>query len=148
MAGGCPFQAGTSGFVSFPEAIADDKVCGKPEKFAEHYAQATLFYNSQAEVEKAHIAAAFRFELSKVGVPAIRKRMVSSLLNVSEELAAEVAAGSAGRTRYTHASDCRVGRGRRPPTFARRPSSFIPRQRSSLDLTPSDGAAHLCGQLH
>jgi catalase len=148
LAGGCPFQAGTSGFVSFPEAIADDKVRGKPEKFAEHYAQATLFYNSQAEVEKAHIAAAFRFELSKVGVPAIRKRMVSSLLNVSEELAAEVAAGSAGRTRYTHASDCRVGRGRRPPTFARRPASFIPRQRSSLDLTPSDGAAHLCGQLH
>lgn len=27
----------------------------------------------------------------------------------------------------------------------RRPSSFIPRQRSSLDLTSGDGAAHLCG---
>jgi catalase len=93
LAGGCPFQAGTAGFVSFPEAIADDKVRGKPEKFAEHYAQATLFYDSQTAVEQAHIAAAFRFELSKVGVPAIRKRMLSSLVNVSEELAAEVAAG-------------------------------------------------------
>lgn len=41
LAGGCPFQAGTTGFVSFPEAIAEDKVRGKPEKFAEHYAQAT-----------------------------------------------------------------------------------------------------------
>ena len=93
LAGGCPFQAGTSGFVSFPEPIADDKVRGKPEKFAEHYAQATLFYDSQTPVEQAHIAAAFRFELSKVGVPAIRKRMVSSLVNVSKELAAEVAMG-------------------------------------------------------
>jgi catalase len=93
LAGGCPFQAGTSGFVSFPEAIADDKVRGKPEKFAEHYAQATLFYDSQTAVEQAHIAAALRFELSKVGVPAIRERMLSSLVNVSPELAAEVAAG-------------------------------------------------------
>ena len=93
LAGGCPFQAGTSGFVSFPEAVAEDKVRGKPEKFAEHYAQATLFFDSQTVVEKAHIAAAFRFELSKVGVPAIRERMVSSLVNVSRELAAEVAAG-------------------------------------------------------
>ncbi|MCR4346578.1 MAG: catalase [Sulfuricaulis sp.] len=93
LAGGCPFQAGTAGFVSFPEAIADDKVRGKPEKFAEHYAQATLFFDSQTAVEKAHIAAAFRFELSKVGVPAIRERMLSSLANVSRELAAEVAAG-------------------------------------------------------
>ncbi|UYG08413.1 catalase [Halomonas sp. M4R1S46] len=93
LAGGCPFQAGTTGFVSFPESIADDKVRGKPEKFAEHYAQATLFFDSQTAVEKAHIAAAFRFELSKVGVPAIRVRMLSSLVNVSRELAAEVAGG-------------------------------------------------------
>ncbi len=93
MAGGCPFQAGSAGFVSFPEPIADDKVRGKPEKFAEHYAQATLFYNSQTPVEKAHIAAAFRFELSKVGIPAIRERMLSSLVNVSVDLAAEVARG-------------------------------------------------------
>ena len=93
LAGGCPFQAGTGGFVSFPAAVAEDKVRGKPEKFAEHYAQATLFFESQTAVEKAHIAAAFRFELSKVGVPAIRERMVSSLVNVSQELAAQVAAG-------------------------------------------------------
>ncbi|MFO7529901.1 MAG: catalase [Marinobacter sp.] len=93
LAGGCPFQAGTAGFVSFPDTNAEDKVRGKPEKFAEHYAQATLFFDSQTPVEKAHIAAAFRFELSKVGVPAIRKRMLSSLVNVSLELAAEVADG-------------------------------------------------------
>ena len=54
--------------------------------------QAKLFFNSQSPFEQAHIAAAFRFELSKVTVPAIRERMVSSLRNVSEELANQVAA--------------------------------------------------------
>ncbi len=93
LGGGCPFQAGARGFVSFPEPIAADKLRGKPEKFAEHYAQATLFYNSQTEVEQAHIQAAFRFELSKLTVPAIRERMVASLRNVSEALAAAVADG-------------------------------------------------------
>ena len=93
LGGGCPHQAGTAGFVSFPQPVAEDKVRGKPEKFAEHYAQATLFFNSQSDVEKEHIAAAFRFELSKVTVPAVRERMVASLINVSAELAAEVAAG-------------------------------------------------------
>jgi catalase len=93
LAGGCPFQAGARGFMSFPEPVAEDKVRGKPEKFAEHYLQATLFYNSQTPVEQAHIAAAFRFELSKVTVPAIRERMLSSLVNVSKDLAGAVAAG-------------------------------------------------------
>jgi len=98
LGGGCPFQAGAAGFVSFPKAVESynspiDKVRGKPEKFAEHYAQARLFFDSQTQVEKAHIVSAFRFELSRVTVPAIRSRMVSSLLNVSKALAEAVAAG-------------------------------------------------------
>ena len=93
LGGGCPFQAGGAGFVSFPAPVQEDKVRGKPEKFAEHYAQATLFFASQTPVEQAHIMAAFRFELSKVTVPAIRQRMVASLVNVSPALAAGVAAG-------------------------------------------------------
>jgi catalase len=98
LAGGCPFQAGVAGFVSLPKAIEPnnspvDKVRGKPEKFAEHYAQARLFFDSQTDVEKAHIVGAFRFELSRVTVPAIRSRMVSSLLNVSKDLASAVASG-------------------------------------------------------
>jgi catalase len=96
LGGGCPFQAGVKGFVSFPKAIAAnnepvDKVRGKPEKFAEHYNQAKLFFHSQTPVEQAHILGAFRFELSKVTVPAIRRRMVSGLRNVSEELASDLA---------------------------------------------------------
>nr|WP_295382390.1 catalase [Pseudoxanthomonas sp.] len=93
LGGGCPFQAGAAGFVSFPEPPEGDEVRAKPEKFAEHFNQATLFYESQTAFEKRHIAAGFRFELSKVTVPAIRRRMVSMLRNVSETLAAEVAAG-------------------------------------------------------
>jgi len=93
LGGGCPFQAGASGFVSFPQPIEGEKLRGKPEKFADHYSQASLFYESQTAVEKAHIAGGFRFELSKVSVPAIRERMVASLVNVSADLAAAVAAG-------------------------------------------------------
>jgi catalase len=93
LAGGCPYQAGAKGFVSFPEPVHEDKLRGKPEKFADHYTQATLFYNSQTEWEKNHIVGGFRFELSKLTVPAIRERMVASLRNVDEDLAAQVAEG-------------------------------------------------------
>ncbi|QSX76787.1 catalase [Lysobacter arenosi] len=93
LAGGCPYQAGSAGFVPFPEPIEADEVRGKPEKFAEHFNQATLFFNSQTPPEQAHIAAAFRFELSKVTVPAVRRRVLSMLRNVSEDLATQVAEG-------------------------------------------------------
>jgi len=93
LAGGCPFQAGAaSGFMSFPDRIEGDKVRGRPERFAEHYNQAGLFYESQTAIEKAHILRAFRFELTKVQVPAIRERVVSMLANASTELAQALAA--------------------------------------------------------
>ena len=98
LAGGCPFQAGAAqGFTSVAarQDARDDqaKVRAKPELFAEHYNQARLFFESQSAPEQAHIAAAFRFELSKVTVPAIRTRMLASLRNASEDLAAQVAQG-------------------------------------------------------
>jgi catalase len=95
LAGGCPFQAGRMGFVSFPEPrdVDDHKVRGKPERFADHYTQAILFWNSQTDVEKQHIINAFRFELSRVQTPAVRERMVSGLLNVARELAEPIAIG-------------------------------------------------------
>ncbi len=91
LAGGCPFQAGAAGFTSFREPIAADKVRGNPEKFADHYTQATLFYRSQSDIEKQHILRGFRFELTKVQTPAIRERMVSSLANVDEVFATTLA---------------------------------------------------------
>ena len=95
LAGGCPFQAGAAGFTSFREPIEADKVRGKPERFAEHYTQATLFWNSQTPVEKAHIIRGFRFELTKVQVPAVRERVVAMLANVDAGLAKTLAASSA-----------------------------------------------------
>jgi catalase len=95
LGGGCPFQAGAAGFVSFPEPLTPDehKVRGKPERFADHYTQATLFWNSQTPAERTHIVNAFRFELTRVQTPAIRERMVSGLMNVSKTLAEAVAEG-------------------------------------------------------
>jgi catalase len=93
LGGGCPFQAGTMGFMSFPEEAEGHKVRGKAERFAEHYNQAALFWQSQSEAEKAHIVNAFRFELTKVQTVAVRQRMVAGLRNVAEDLAAAVADG-------------------------------------------------------
>lgn len=93
LGGGCPFQAGVKGFHTYPEQVEQDKVRGKPELFAEHYAQARLFWISQSEVEKQHIIRAFRFELTRVQVAAIRERVLSLLANVDGELVSGVARG-------------------------------------------------------
>jgi len=94
LGGGCPFQAGSArGFASYPAPPEGDKLRGHPERFAEHYTQATLFWRSQSPVERAHILKAFRFELSKVQVPAVRERVVAMLGNVDESLAADLATG-------------------------------------------------------
>jgi catalase len=91
LGGGCPFQAGRAGFTSFREPIAADKVRGNPEKFGDHYTQATLFWNSQTPIEQLHILRGFRFELTKVQVPAVRKRVVAMLANVDRTLAEALA---------------------------------------------------------
>lgn len=92
LAGGCPFQAGAAGYQHFPEPVNDVELRGKPDKFAEHYNQASLFFESQTQWEKQHIIEAFVFELSKLTVPAIRHRTVAMLRNVSDTLAQAVAA--------------------------------------------------------
>lgn len=93
LAGGCPFQAGAAGFRSFPERISEDKVRGKPELFADHYSQARLFWISQTEVEQNHIINAFRFELTRCQVVAVRQRVLALLANVDMQLASAVAEG-------------------------------------------------------
>jgi catalase len=101
LGGGCPHQAGMAGFVTAAaqrsqddgEPASQDKVRGKPERFADHYSQAQLFWRSQTAAEKRHIIAAFRFELTRVTVPAVRERMVSVLVNIDPQLARGVADG-------------------------------------------------------
>jgi catalase len=65
----------------------------RSESFADHYSQARLFYRSQDEHEQAHIASSFVFELSKVGLLEVPRRMVANLRNVDENLARRVADG-------------------------------------------------------
>ncbi len=59
LGGGCPFQAGMRGFVSFPQPVEGDKVRGKPEKFADHYTQARLFFESQTRPRRTTSSAPF-----------------------------------------------------------------------------------------
>jgi catalase len=95
LGGGCPFQAGADmgGFISYAEKISAPKVRERAEKFFDHFSQARLFFNSQADIEKDHIVSAFRFELGKVEVPEIRERMVAILNQIDANLAERVANG-------------------------------------------------------
>ncbi len=93
LGGGYPYQAGAAGFTSYAEPVEASKVRGKPELFADHYSQARLFFHSQSPAEQAHIAAAFRFELTRVQTPAVRERVLSLLANVDTGLVNAVAGG-------------------------------------------------------
>jgi catalase len=91
--GGCPFQSGmkAGGFVSYPQEVEGPKIRDRSESFLDHFSQATLFYNSQTDTEKEHIAAALEFELAKCDTPAIRERMIGVLQHVDKDLASAVA---------------------------------------------------------
>ncbi|WP_296000974.1 catalase [Rugamonas sp.] len=97
LGGGCPFQAGASGYSSFPATLLapekTDKVRGKPDMFSDHYSQARLFWTSQTADEQAHIVNGFRFELTRVQTPAVRRRVLSMLANVDAILVNAVAQG-------------------------------------------------------
>ncbi|MEN6588513.1 MAG: catalase [Proteiniphilum sp.] len=80
------------GFTSHRERIEAVKVRARSQSFLDHYSQPTLFYNSQTEVEKKHIADAFSFELGKVKRIAIRQNVLKMINMVDKELANQVAA--------------------------------------------------------
>lgn len=88
---GGPRESPEEGFVSYPARAPGPKMRVRPSSFADHYSQATLFYNSQTDIEQKHIQDAFTFELSKVSSPGVRLRVISHLLNISEDLAKSVA---------------------------------------------------------
>ncbi|HEX7332122.1 MAG TPA: catalase, partial [Pyrinomonadaceae bacterium] len=95
LRGGCPFQAGMdmSGFTSYAERIDAQKVRERSASFFDHFSQATMFFNSQSEVEQNHIVKALRFELGKVETLPIRERMLFLLAQVDKTLATKVADG-------------------------------------------------------
>src|SRR5690606_34826077 len=79
------------GFVSHPEKIEGKKIRTRSKSFLDFFSQATLFYQSQTDVEKKHIVDAFSFELGKVKRVEIRERMVGLLSQVDDDLAGRVA---------------------------------------------------------
>jgi catalase len=84
-----PADAG--GFVSYAEPVTGTKIRERSPSFADHYSQATLFWNSVTEWERQHIVQALQFELGKVATQAIQQRMLGHLANIDGELAAGVA---------------------------------------------------------
>ncbi|MCP2169376.1 catalase [Goodfellowiella coeruleoviolacea] len=95
LGGGCPAATGEfpEVFSHYQEKVEGHKIRRRSESFKDHYSQATLFWNSMADVERDHIVAAFRFELGKVGERAVRQAVVEHLNQVDHELATRVAAG-------------------------------------------------------
>ena len=89
---GGPRQAAAEegGFVSYPEEMGGAKARVRSETSADHYSQATLFYNSMSAPEKEHIAKAFKFELGRVMVKDVQQRMVDHIANVDAALAEDV----------------------------------------------------------
>ena len=79
------------GFASYLERLEGDKRRVRADSFKDYYSQATLFWNSQSDVEKDHIVSAFSFELTKVERPEIRERVLGLLANVDATLTARVA---------------------------------------------------------
>jgi catalase len=93
LANGCPAQSpeGMAAFSSHAEKMDGAKIRERSPSFADHFSQATLFWNSMATWEKEHIVAAFSFELNMVETPAVRERVLNELLaNVADELAEKV----------------------------------------------------------
>jgi catalase len=93
LATGCPMHSpdAVAAFSSVAEKMDGNKVRQRSPSFADHFSQATLFWNSMADWEKEHIVNAFSFELNMVETQAIRERMLNELLaNVADELAQRV----------------------------------------------------------
>jgi catalase len=93
LGGGCPALSGNGSYVHYPEQVTGEKIRKRADSFADHYSQATLFWNSMSDWEKEHIVAAFRFELGKVEHRHIREGVVDNLNHVDHDLAVTVAEG-------------------------------------------------------
>jgi catalase len=84
-------DGGEQGLQTFEEPLQSPKIRRRSPSFDDHFAQATLFWNSQGTCERDHIVAAFQYELSRVETPAIRQRIVDNLAHVDMRLARKVA---------------------------------------------------------
>jgi catalase len=95
LGGGCPAMAsrGAGTFTHFPEMVSGAKIRERSPSFADHFSQATLFWNSMSMPEKEHLVNAAIFELGKVATRAIREKMVERFMHVDPGFGQAVAAG-------------------------------------------------------
>jgi catalase len=91
-AGPRPSEQGFVSIAAFAEP-ATEKRRIRPETFADHFSQARQFFASQTAVEQGHIIAAIVFELSKVQLKHVRKRVLAQLRNIDESMASRIADG-------------------------------------------------------
>jgi catalase len=93
--GGCPMTAGADqgAFVHYMEKVEGRKIRERSASFADHYSQATLFWNSMSDIEKEHIVEAAHFELGKVMDKSIRERIVEHFNRIDHDLAVRTARG-------------------------------------------------------
>jgi catalase len=89
-----PRESPERGFTTFAAQNATeeqgDKLRIRPERFADHYSQARMFFRSMSEPEQRHIVSAFSFELAKVETVAIRTRMLGHLMIIDKALGSAV----------------------------------------------------------
>ncbi|KAJ6566522.1 catalase-like domain-containing protein [Mycena capillaripes] len=93
---GPPVPVAEGGYHEFAQKVAGIKQRVRAPKFQEHYNQAQLFVNSLSAPEKAHLIAAFSFELSHCDDPVVYESYTKLLNNIDFNLAAAVATNVGG----------------------------------------------------
>ena len=86
-----PRESATVGLQTAAIPVEGAKARVRSELFSDHYSQARMFYQSVTPQERKHIAQALTFELSKVDIPEIRRRMLGHLDIIDKTLGAKVA---------------------------------------------------------
>jgi catalase len=135
VGGGCPALAGEHAYTHYPEYVAGQKIRKRSESFADHYSQATLFWNSMADWEKHHIVSAFRFELGKVEHKHVREGVVENLNHVDHDLAVAVAQGVGVDPPEKAATE---NHGRRSPALSQANTAHSPATRK-IAILVADG---------
>lgn len=93
-----PATQAEGGFTSYPEKHQAVKSRDLSSKFKEHFNQAQLFYNSLSDIEKAHVAKAYSFELDHCDENIVYSRISDRLSVVDLDLAQTVAKNVGGKT--------------------------------------------------
>ena len=86
-----PRESPAAGFHTAPVPVEGAKVRLRAASFNDHYSQARMFYRSVTPQEQQHIGEAITFELSKVEMPEIRRKILGHLHIIDEKLGALVA---------------------------------------------------------